>query len=186
MQRLFAAIEIPARIRDRLAQLRMPLPGARWIDPDDMHLTLRFLGDIDDLTAGECSSQLSQIDAEPFDLQIMGLGQFGNREPRAVWAGVAPNEALERLQRTTERAARSAGLPPETRNFRPHVTLARLRGSRPDAVARFLQSRGMVMTEPFRVTRFGLFSSKPGTGGGPYVLEEAYPLGAPWEQDEHD
>lgn len=176
MPRLFTAIEIPDQLRSRLAMLRAGLRGARWVDPDNFHITVRFVGNVDQGTAREFDHALTQIRHEPFDLTVEGLGSFGERKPRAVWAGVVLNEPLLALQRAHERAARTAGLPPETRNFKPHVTLARLNGGQPGDVARYLGLQGGLFSQTFAVTRFVLLSSRASTGGGPYVVEQAYPL----------
>ncbi len=178
MPRLFSAVEIPRYIADRLTLLRSGLSGARWIDPENYHLTLRFIGDVDGATARDFTLALSEIEVPPFQLLLNGLGSFGGRKPRAIFAGVAHSETLEALQRATERAAREAGLPPEGRNFKPHVTLARLRGARPDAVATYLEHQGGVAAEPFTVSRFVLYSSRASVGGGPYIVEAAYDLAA--------
>ncbi|HZT48718.1 MAG TPA: RNA 2',3'-cyclic phosphodiesterase [Hyphomicrobiaceae bacterium] len=176
MPRLFTAIEIPPSIRQRLSFLRAPLSGAKWIEPDDMHVTLRFAGDIDGRTADELASALGTIRSRPFTLAIAGLGAFGGREPKVLWAGVEAGEELDALWRANERAARAAGLEPEGRAFKAHVTLARMRGARQAAVARFLAENGGLRTEPFTVSSFVLLSARPGTGGGPYVVEAEYPL----------
>ena len=132
MPRLFAGIEIPTPIADRLSFAKAAIPGARWIDPQNYHLTLRFIGDVDGATARDFIQSLGQIEAAPFELKLDGLGSFGGNKPRAIFASIASSPALEiDLERATERAAREAGLPPEPRNFKPHVTLARLRGARP-------------------------------------------------------
>jgi 2'-5' RNA ligase len=176
MPRLFSAIEIPRSIAARLTMFRAGLNGARWIDPENYHLTLRFIGDVDGATARDFTHALSGIEVPPFDLRLDGLGSFGGRKPRAIFAALAPSEELEALHRANERAARAAGLPPEGRNFKPHVTLARLRGARPDAVAAYLERQGGMMAEPFTVSRFVLYSSRNSVGGGPYVVEAAYDL----------
>ena len=176
MPRLFTAIEIPRAVREHLALLRAPLPGAKWIEPEDMHITLRFAGDIDGRMADELVDQLAMIRARPFSAQVRGLGAFGGREPKVVWAGVEAGPELEALARAHERAARAAGLEPETRQFKPHVTLARMRGARQGTVARFLQHNGGFRTAPFSVDRFVLLSAKPGTGGGPYGVEAEFPF----------
>jgi RNA 2',3'-cyclic 3'-phosphodiesterase len=176
MPRLFTGIELPAQIVDRLAMLRAKLAGARWIDPELYHVTLRFVGDVDDVTARHFAAALSEIDFADFELSFSALGSFGGNKPRALWAGIKPCEALTRLQKMHERAARHAGLPPETRNFMPHVTLARLRDTRPSALADYLSYFGGFMTAPFPVDQFVLFSSRPNQGGGPYVVEAAYPF----------
>lgn len=175
MPRLFTGLEIPTRMMTRLSMMRGKLAGARWIDPENFHITLRFAGDIDDLQAHAFASELEDIEFEPFDVSIEGLGSFGGNKPRALFAGVRMTEPLERLQKAHERAARRVGLPPEPRNFTPHITLARLKDTKPAAVAEYLSYFGAVFAEPFRVSEFVLFSSRANQGGGPYVIEECYP-----------
>ena len=109
--------------------VRAGLTGARWIDPENYHMTLRFLGDVDGTTARDFAHSLGDIAASPFELRLDALGSFGGRKPRAIFAAVAPSNALELLQRAHERAARAAGLLLEPRNYTPHVTVARLRGT---------------------------------------------------------
>jgi RNA 2',3'-cyclic 3'-phosphodiesterase len=176
MPRLFSGIEIPETVAEKLALLRAGLSGAHWIDPLNYHLTLRFIGDVDGRTARDFTQSLGGIVAASFELRLDGLDAFGGRKPRAVIAGIAPSGALDGLQRANERAAREAGLPPEPRNFKPHVTVARLRGARPDAVATYLEHQGGFVSESFTVTRFVLFSSRASVGGAPYVVEAVYPL----------
>ncbi len=176
MLRLFAGLEIPEQHRMRLSLVKSPLPGAKWVKPEDMHLTLRFAGDIDNRTAEEFAGFLAEIEQEPLEVRLTEIAAFGGREPRAIIAVADGGERLDALQRATERAARSAGLALEPRSFKAHVTLARLRGTRPDVVAHFLGSRPPLALEPFRVEQFVLFSSRPNAGGGPYVVEEVYPL----------
>ena len=176
MPRLFTGIEIPGHIVERLSYLRGGLAGARWIHAENYHLTLRFIGDVDRHTARDFTSALGGIVADPFELWLNGLGSFGGGKPRAIFAGIAPSEGLEALRRANERAAREAGLPPEGRNFKPHVTLARLRGARADAVAAYLERQGGIGPSTFTVDRFVLYSSRNSVGGGPYVVEAAYPL----------
>jgi 2'-5' RNA ligase len=186
MPRLFTGIELPDDAREALARLRMPLAGAKWIDPGEMHVTLRFAGDIDNARAADFADALAQIDVDCFEVRISGVGAFGGNDPRVVWAGVEGGEALTELARLHEKAAREAGLQPEPRAFKPHVTLARLRGGRVDAVARVLQHHGAFRLEPFVVERFVLYSSRPQLGGGPYVIEEAFPLRGGMLGDAHE
>jgi 2'-5' RNA ligase len=176
MPRLFAGVEIPLEQREELARLRQPLPGAKWVDADSLHLTLRFAGDIDNTRAAEFADHLAGVSVNAFEMRLVGLGTFGGNEPRSIWAGVEAGPELEALARAAERAARSAGLPPEGRAFRPHVTVARLRHANPSAIARVLGRIGAFRSRPFLVGRFVLFSSRPKVGGGPYVVEEAFPL----------
>jgi len=176
MPRLFTGIEIPSGIAEALNMLRGGLPGARWIDRENFHITLRFLGDIDDRAANDAASILADIRKPAFDLHFEGLNAFGGRKPRSVYAAVAADTALSDLQAEQERLMRRIGLEPETRKFTPHVTLARLRQASSLDVADYLSARGFFRTTPFPVTRFVLFSSRASTGGGPYVVEESYPL----------
>jgi len=177
MPRLFTGIELPEPIRDQLADLRVPLPGAKWVDPDDLHLTLRFIGDVDNRVAAEFRDALSLIQEPGFAIRISGLGAFGGNQPKAIWAGIEASRELDALARANERAARNAGLAPERHGFKAHITLARLKYTRSDEVARVLGTFGGIRLEPFMVDRFVLFSSRPQVGGGPYVVEEEFPLG---------
>jgi 2'-5' RNA ligase len=156
--------------------LGSPMDGARWIAVQDMHITIRFLGDIDRRTANDFADLIQEPLEGPFEVRLKGLGSFGGRQPRAIWAAVEPVAALERIAQTHERAARSCGLAPETRAFVPHVTLARLKGTRPEHVAKYLERNGRFEMPPFLVERLVIFSARPGTGGGPYVVEESFPL----------
>ena len=186
MPRLFTGIELPEGLRMRLARLGDPLPGARWLKAENIHLTLRFAGDVDNRTAADFAEFLEGITASAFELRLSGLGAFGGNDPRVIWAGVENSAELESLARANERAARNAGLPPESRKFAPHVTLARLRNSRPEAVARYLGRHGGFRSEAFTVSRFVLFSSRPQTGGGPYVVERAFPFDNVFDEDSED
>lgn len=182
MPRLFTGIELPEPIRDAIGDLEIPIPGVNWLFSDNLHLTLRFAGDIDNGVAREFAELLAGIDIEAFEMRISGLGTFGGKEPHTLWAGIEAAPELEALARANERAARGAGLKPLSRSFKPHVTIARLKHPRIETLARFLSRRGAFRSEPFVVSRFVLYSSKPLVGGGPYVVEEAYPLsGAAWE-----
>jgi 2'-5' RNA ligase len=176
MPRLFTGIEIPAVIAEQLSMLRGGLPGARWIDPENYHLTLRFIGDVDDVTALEAASALGRIQRGAFDVRLDGLTSFGGRKPRAVVASMSTLPALIELQAEQERLMQRIGLAPEGRKYMPHVTLARLRESSNRQVADYLAARGLFRTPDFRVARFVLFSARNSTGGGPYVVEASYPL----------
>lgn len=176
MPRLFTAIPLPPALADELSDFAMPLAGARWIEPEDMHITLRFAGDIDNPTADAFHEALSSIDEPAFELKLSGFGAFGGQQPRSLWAGVAASPWLEALARANDRAARSAGLKPEKHGFKPHVTLARLKGTRPESVARVLEHLGAFASPPFPVESFALLSSRPKVGGGPYVIEDTFQL----------
>ena len=178
MPRVFTGLEIPREIGESLAMLRGGLPGARWIDPQNYHVTLRFIGDIDDALAREIAFMLQQVKRRGFELRFNGLSAFGGRRPRAVVAALPPIAPLIELQAEHERILQRVGLEPEGRKYSPHVTLARLRDSSSRQVADYLAARGPLSALSFPVTRFVLFSSRASVGGGPYVVEAAYPLTA--------
>ncbi len=177
MPRLFTGIEIPAEQRAELFRLRMPLPGgSKWIEPENYHLTLRFAGDIEKAQTEELIERLAAISMDAFEIRLAGVGAFGGNDPVSLWAGFESSPQLDALARANERAARAVGLAPDGRAFKPHVTLARLKYASPDAVARILGRIGAYRSAPFLVGRFVLFSSRPKVGGGPYAVEEAFPL----------
>ena len=178
MPRLFTALEIPAALGESLSMLRGGLQGARWIDPENYHLTLRFIGDIDSVLAGEIADLLGRVRRGGFEMRLDGLSSFGGRKPRAVVASAAPSRPVLELQAELERLMRRVGLEPEGRKFTPHVTLARLRDASSRDVADYLTMRAGFRSPPFPVSRFVLFSSRDSVGGGPYVVEAAYPLAA--------
>jgi RNA 2',3'-cyclic 3'-phosphodiesterase len=175
MPRLFTGIELPEEVVQRLSMARAGLSGAHWTDPDNYHITVRFVGDVSDAEANHFADALAAVSFDSFDIELSGLGSFGGNKPRTIWAGVKSSPALQLLQKAHERAARMAGLPPETRNFVPHVTLARLKNVSPFAAAEYLARYGGFFSAPFEVSRFVLFSSRPNQGGGPYLIEEGYP-----------
>jgi RNA 2',3'-cyclic 3'-phosphodiesterase len=177
MPRLFTGLEIPSDLALDLSLLRGGLFGARWIDAENYHLTLRFIGDIDDWTAQEVHSTLERIRRPPFVVTIEGLSSFGGAKPRAVVAKAKPEPPLIELQAEQERLMHRIGIAPEPRKFTPHVTLARLRAASCAAVADYLSARGHFFSRRFEAKRFVLFSSRASTGGGPYVVEATYPLG---------
>ncbi len=178
MPRLFTGLEIPSDLASDLSMLRGGLSGARWIDSEDYHMTLRFIGDIDGATARDVSGALEQIKRPPFTVTLDGLGSFGGDRPRAIIAKAKPALPLVELQAEQERLMRRIGIPPEPRKFTPHITLARLRDASAGAVAAYLATRGFFLLRRFEATRFVLFSSRTSTGGAPYVVEAAYPLGS--------
>src|SRR5258706_179250 len=166
MPRLFTGLEIPAEIGQTLSNLRGGLPGARWIDPEDYHVTLRFIGDIDGIAANEIASMLFRVNRKPFEVALQGLSSFGGRKPRAVVASVVPSRPLIELQAELERLMQRIGLDPEGRKFTPHVTLARLRGASNQDVGDYLSVGGYFPKRVFTTSPFVLFSSPASTGGG--------------------
>ena len=177
MPRLFTALEIPRHVGDSLAIMRGGLPGGRRINPDNYHLTLRFIGDVDDVLAREVAYLLGGIRRHAFRVQLDGLDSFGGHKPRAVVAPAQPVRELIELQAEHERLMQRVGLEPE-RKYKPHVTLARLRDTSSRQVADYLSTRQPFRSTPFPVSRFVLYSSRASVGGGPYVVEAEYPLAA--------
>ena len=179
MPRLFTGLEIPPEVSQSLSTLRGGLPGARWIDPENYHITLRFIGDVDGKTADEVVDSLDRLsNSLQFPIRLTHLGSFGGDKPRALYAGVEPSEMLNRLQAAHERVLQRAGLPPEGRKFVPHVSLARLRGTAAEELARFMAESARFEPLSFVPARFVLFSSRDSVGGGPYLVEQSYPLAA--------
>ncbi|HLG86404.1 MAG TPA: RNA 2',3'-cyclic phosphodiesterase [Alphaproteobacteria bacterium] len=175
--RLFVGIGIPPEIRTRLKLITGGVPGARWTEPDSYHLTLRFIGEADRPTGERIDVMLSELSAPAFDLELQGVGQFGSgRNSRALWVGVASSPALAHLARKVDRAVVAADLPPDDRNFTPHVTIARLRDSPIDRIMRFLSENSLFRAPAFTVDRFTLFESRTGKERAVYVPLADYPL----------
>lgn len=177
MLRLFAAIPIPPEIGQGLARRQTGLSGARWSPLDNLHITLRFFGDVTEAAAEDLDAGLAQIAMPPFDLGLEAMGAFGEGvDIHAVWAGVAASLELADLARACERAARGAGLKAPARAFRPHVTLAYLRRPDPGLVADWVQANSLLRSPPFSARGFGLYASHATKHGSRYVLERHYPL----------
>ncbi len=177
MIRLFVAIALPDAAADVLDPLMEGLPGADWTGRDDLHLTLRFAGDIAETQADDLDAALSGVRSPPFDLTLAGVGSFAEAGAiHAIWAGVEASAALAQLRGRCERAARQAGLTPDTRAWKPHVTLAYVRGVEPGRIAAWTSAHSLMRAAPFTVRSFGLYSSRRSGRGPVYRLERAYPL----------
>ena len=174
MMRLFTGLELPSDIGLDLNFMQGGISGARWIDRESFHITLRFIGDIDDHLGREVAMAMDEAMIKPFAISIKGIDVFGGNKPHAIIARIEENPELMRLQQSQERICQSLGLQPEGRKYIPHVTLARLRDPDPRALRMFIESHALYRSRPFMVERFVLFSSKPSRGGGPYAVEEAY------------
>ena len=175
--RLFVAIALPDEVRAAFSLLQGGLPGARWVDPISLHLTLRFVGEVGRGEAADLDAALSGIRAPAFELAFAGLGTFGSeRAQRSVWAGTAANPALEHLRDKVESAAVRAGFEAERRKFKPHVTLARLKGTPVDRLSAYLALHGGVALPGFAVDAFTLFRSHLGDAGARYEALADYPL----------
>ncbi len=180
MKRLFVALDLPDACQQDLAGRCSGLPAARWVRDAQFHLTLRFIGEVEEPRADDIVDALGSVQVEPFQLALKGVGHFPPRgQPRVVWAGVEVGESLALLQGRIERRLRRLGLKPESRRFAPHVSLARLKGTPAELVAQWLLTHGGLRSDPFPVRRFLLYSSMLGRGGPQYSVEAAYPLAAP-------
>lgn len=176
MHRLFVALSLPEIVADALTQLQSGLNGARWRSDEAFHLTLQFIGDADRHGLQEIHSALSAVSAPAFDLRLSGCGFFGDRKPRALWAGAAPSEELSFLQSKVKAATARAGFPGEKRKFTPHVTLAYLNGVTQESAAMFAAMHNLFSVGPFPVDAFHLYESHLGGDESHYEIVETYPL----------
>ena len=175
--RLFVGLSFPNHIRQSLCVLASGIDGARWVKPESLHLTLRFLGDVSARDAVGLDTALSTIMEPAFPLRCLGLGHFGRGDKlRALWAGIAQNKDLLRLQGKVEGAAFSAGFGDKGRKFKPHITLARFRNPKSQNLGDYLNAYGAFSTEPFPVTFFTLFESHMCHGGSHYIPLSDYSL----------
>jgi 2'-5' RNA ligase len=178
--RLFVAIPFPSELRQRLATMCGGVPGARWTDEDNFHLTLRFIGEVDEGTGRDILDALGQVRGDRFALTLGGIDQFGKGEKaRVLWIGVDKNPALVRLRDRIESTLVRLGLEPEGRKFTPHVTLARLNGAPGDSLGAFVQAHHLVRLGPITVESFALFSSWSHGEGPVYEIEAAFLLTPP-------
>ena len=160
MARLFISIDLPERIKDDIEDLYMAIPGAKWVDYSQIHLTLRFIGEVDNIMEEQIIAVLKTISMPPFELSLKGVGYFPpRRHPRILWAGVAENPELFRLQGKIERALNSIGIAPEQRRFHPHITIARLNEPPLEKIALFMAQNSLFSTELFAVSQFHLYRS---------------------------
>jgi 2'-5' RNA ligase len=178
MPRLFISIDLPENVRDDIGDIYEAIPGARWTPENQLHLTLRFIGDVDELTAEKINSVLRTIKFESFTMQIKSTGFFPPRnEPKILWCGIAQNEELTRLRKRVERALVSeAKLPPDKQKFHPHITVARLNCSPPQKLAGFMATNALFQSDVFEVSEFCLYSSVLKREGALHVLERRYGL----------
>lgn len=177
MIRLFTALEIPDLSASRLMAMQDGPRGLRWQPREALHITLAFIGEIEEPQAADLDAELARIASPGFDVRLKGAGVFGAAKPHALWAGVALSAPLEALFEKNQSAMRRAGLQPEKRRYVPHVTLARAKGLAPEAAQEWLRIWSLFDGGSFPASRFVLFSSHPGREGPHYELERVYPLG---------
>lgn len=179
MPRLFTGIRIPSHIATQLTLLQAGLASARWIDPSDFHITLRFFGDMDNTQANDLTQSLNSIASKPFTIKLNTLGTFGGNKPRMLWAAIAPSDPLSNLYQAHETLAQRLGFKAEGRKFTPHITLARFKAGRAPQLGQYLAEYNDYHPLTMEVTDFCLYSAKESTGGGPYLIEAQYPFQNP-------
>lgn len=177
MPRLFVAMDLPEAVLAELAAFCCGMPGARWVAPEQLHLTLRFVGEVDGGLFREIREALNAVDGGAFDLRVKGFGYFPPRkEPRVLWAGVEPTAEVTALRNRVEKALVRLGLEPEPRKFSPHITLARLEGTPVGKVTQFLAGNSLYTSPAFTVSEFHLYSSVLTPKGAIHTVEASYPL----------
>lgn len=175
MYRLFVAVDLPEEVKGAVSDLIRGQTWARWIPPEQLHLTLRFIGEVDSVLFAAVRKALSAVSFTAFQLALCGTGHFPpGRNARVIWVGLSPCAELLALQQEIERALLAAGIEPELRPFSPHITLARLRQGAPAAVQRFESEHGAFASPTFPVDRFVLYSSTLTRQGAIHTSEAEY------------
>jgi len=174
--RLFVALSIPDVVAQGLALLQAGIPGARWQTREQLHLTLRFIGEADGREANDIDDALAAISAPRFSIALKGVGEFGGKKPHSLWAGVSDALAVNHLNRKIETALQRIGVEADERKFTPHVTLARMRASPVGKVMDWLADHARYAGPPFEVAQFALYSSALTPNGSAYRVERTYPL----------
>lgn len=178
MKRLFVAIDIPAGLKEHLVSICHGLPDTRWVPPEQIHLTIRFIGEVEGSLYNQIAASLAGVRSEPPLLKIKGIGHFPpRRKPRVLWVGLEHNDLLLRLRNKIESTLVSNGLAPEGRKFSPHITIARCKNPPLKRVADFMAAHSLFELPPFPAEEFHLYSSLLSSSGAIHQLEETYPLG---------
>ena len=177
MYRLFVAIDPPEEIKSRLTEICFGLPGAKWVDPEQMHITLKFIGEVDGAVLREAREALEAITLGPFEVVVKGVGFFPPRgQPQLIWAGVENNERLVQLRNKVESTLVRAGLKPERRKFAPHIRLANVKETPPGRMVNYLGQYSLLKLSPFEVTEFRLYSSFLSSERAIHEVDTVYPL----------
>ncbi len=176
MPRLFTALEVPQPYRSQLSLSQSGLPGMRWLEPADFHITLRFIGDVDGRMADEIIAELSRLEWTAPRIEISTLAAFGGKKPSSIHASVLMNDDLKALHDRQDRVMSRFGLPPDPRRFTPHITLGRCRGLSSEKIAQYLSQRGGLIVPPYNPDRFVMYSARESVGGGPYRVEHSWKL----------
>ena len=160
MMRLFIAIDLPKKVKDELAIISFGLPQARWVPPEQIHLTLRFIGEVDGALFQDLKSCLESVNGSSFPLTLNGLGCFPpRRDPQVLWVGIEKSVELLKLRKKVDSCLYKLGIAPEQRKFSPHITLARTRKTPLSRVTHFLSNHALFRLPEFTVSNFHLYSS---------------------------
>jgi 2'-5' RNA ligase len=177
MHRLFIAIDLPDDHKSRIGSICYGLPGTRWMPEEQIHLTLRFIGEVDGASYGRVADILGEIESEPFELKVRGIGHFPpRRTPRVLWLGLDKSEPLLRLRNRIEMKLQQTGLAPEGRKFSPHITIARFRNPPLTKVASFMSAHSLFELPTFQAKEFHLYSSHLTSDGAIHTIEASYPI----------
>lgn len=177
MYRLFVAIELPVEVKEKLAAISIGVPGARWLTPDQQHLTLRFIGEVDGGVFRDVIEALRLVHSSPFELTLAGIGHFPPRkDPEELWVGVEKCEPLTHLRNKVESVLSRIGVARDGRKFAPHVTLAHLKNPNLNRIGGYLAGNNLLRLAPFPVDEFVLFSSALSSQGAIHQVEATYVL----------
>ena len=177
MPRLFIAVDLTGTMKKNLETIFFGIPGARWVALDQLHLTVRFIGEVDGTLFLDIKNTLEEVSISPFDIQLKGVGHFPPRgTPRVIWVGLEKSESVQLLRKKIDGALLRIGIEPEGRKFSPHITLARLKNTPLQKVADFLSANGLFSQEPFQIDDFKLYSSTLTPKGAIHKVERVYSL----------
>jgi RNA 2',3'-cyclic 3'-phosphodiesterase len=177
MHRLFVAVDLPEQVKDSISAVCTGLPGAKWVTMNQLHLTLRFIGEVETDLFNTIRKTLGRTEESSFRLTLRGVGCFPSRKaPRVIWVGIDKNAALIRLADKIEQCLVENGLEPEQRSFSPHITIARLKEISPHKAADYLDKNSLFNTDAFPVEEFYLYSSTLTPQGAVHRKEATYPL----------
>jgi 2'-5' RNA ligase len=177
MYRLFVAIDPPDELKNQLTEICFGLPGAKWVDPDQMHITLKFIGEVDGAVLRDAREALHGVSFDSFEITVKGQGFFPPRgQPKMIWAGVEANECLTQFRNKVESTLVRAGLKPESRKFTPHIRLANVKMTSPNRLVNYLAQYSLLKLPPFKATEFSLYSSFLATEHAIHEIDTVYPL----------
>ena len=168
--RLFIALPMPDKVKDRLVELQQPINGVRWQDKQKLHLTLKFLGDTEPEKVRTLQDQLQQVNQESFSIILTGFGYFPEgKKPSVLWTGIEQSDPLTSLYQKIEQVCTSLGFEENTRPFKPHVTIARINGGQKRDVMSFINQHKQFRMENVPVDEFVLYESKLDPEGAKHI-----------------